>query len=133
MRKIQVFDANFHALFEKSILFDEKYHFEGASKAKMSEKYRFSKQNFTLSSKKASFWMKNIILKVYQKLKSQKNTCFQSKISRSLEKKHPFEFKASFWRYGCPPLKSLKQNFTLFSKKKHHFESFSNRGTDALL
>ena len=32
--------------------------------------------------------MKNIILKVYQKLKSQKNTCFRRKIASSLRKPH---------------------------------------------
>ena len=32
--------------------------------------------------------MKNIILRVYQKLKSQKNTCFRRKIANSLRKPH---------------------------------------------
>jgi hypothetical protein len=69
---------------------DEKHHYEGVSEAKKSEKYLFSTQNCSFSSKKASFGMKNIILKVYQKLKSQKNTCFRRKIASSLRKKHPF-------------------------------------------
>ena len=42
--------------------------------------------------------MKNIILRVYQKLKSHKNTCFRRKIACSLRKKHPFGWKTSFWR-----------------------------------
>ena len=55
VRKIQVFEAKFHALFEKSIVLDEKYHFEGVSKAKKSEKYMFSTQNIPVSSKKTYF------------------------------------------------------------------------------
>ena len=43
--------------------------------------------------------MKNIILRVYQKLKRHKNTCFRRKIARSLRKKHRFGLKTSFW--GC--------------------------------
>ena len=82
----------------KSILLDENHYSEGVSDAKKSEKYLFSTQNYLFSSKKASFWMKNIILKVYQKIESQKITCFRRKITRSLRKKHNFEWKISFRR-----------------------------------
>ena len=80
-------------------LCDEKHHSEGVSEAKKSQKYMFSTQNCFVSSKKASFWMKTIILRVYQKLTSSKNTSFRRKFSRSLRKKHPFGWKISFW--GC--------------------------------